>query len=136
MDNKNLLLGAIAAAVSFFLLGWLMYDMLLLDFMRHNPGETGLVGRVDDKLGYQFAGLFFKGLLLTYIMLKTNAASFAGGLFTGALIGFLVTVSMDLTIYGTSIVMSKKAAVADVLAATVIWAATGAFAGAVLAKRK
>ncbi len=135
MDIKKLLIGTIAGAVVFFLLGWLFYDKLLADFMRHNPGEKGLIGRPEIKFGFLIAGQVLQGLLLTYILLKANVSSLAGGLIMGLLVGFLLSAAIDLTIYGTSIVMSKKGVAADVLAATVIWALAGAVIGSLIGNK-
>ena len=130
MDIKKLSIGTIAGAIVFFLLGWLVYDKLLADFMRQHPGERGLIGRTEIKFVYLIAGQVLEGLLLTYILLKSNVNSLAGGLIMGAVVGFLMCAAIDFTMYGTSVIMSKKGLAADVLAATVISAVAGAVIGA------
>jgi hypothetical protein len=136
MDIKKLFIGTIAGAVVFFFLGWLVYDKLLFDFMRHNPGEKGLIGRTDIKFVYLIAGQLFYGLLLAYVLVKSNVSGLAGGLITGAVVGFFMAAAIDLTIYGTSIIMSKKGMAADIVAATVISAIAGAVIGAVAGGKK
>lgn len=136
MDIKKLIIGTIAGAIVFFLLGWLFYDKLLVDFFRHNPGQVGLIGRKQPEFLYLVIGQVIYGLLLTYILLRANVSSLGGGLITGAITGFLICAAVDFTMYGTSIIMSKRGLAADVLAATVISAVAGAVIGSVVGGKK
>lgn len=136
MDIKKLLIGAVAGGVAFFLLGWLIYGMLLQDFMKHNPGKIGLIGRAEEDFVFLIAGQVLQGLLLSYILLKSNVSSLGGGLVMGAVIGLLLGAAIDCTIYGTTIIMSKKGLAADVIASTVIWAVAGAVIGLVIGGKK
>lgn len=131
MDIKKLITGTIVGGILFFLLGWLVYGMLLQDFMKHNPGEIGLIGRKEENFTFLIAGQVLQGLLLTYILIKANVSSLDGGLIMGAVTGLLLAAAIDCTIYGTTIIMSKKGIAADVIASTAIWAITGAVIGAV-----
>ena len=136
MDIKKLSIGTIAGAIVFFLLGWLVYGNLLADFMRHHSGEKGQIGRTEIKFGYLIAGHVLQALLLTYIFLKSNVSSLAGGLIMGAVVGFLMCAAIDFIMYGTSFIMSKKELAADVLAATLIFAVAGAVIGALTGDSK
>jgi hypothetical protein len=79
--------------------------------MNQHPGSIGNVNRSDTdmQMGYIFAGSILQGFLLAYILVKANISSVAGGFITGAIIGFLIAASFDLTMYGTTYIMSKKA---------------------------
>ena len=136
MDIKKLSIGTIAGAVVFFLLGWLVYGMLLQDFMRHHLGNVGIIGRKEIKFTFLIAGYVLQGLLLTYILLKANVNSLAGGLVTGAVVGFLMAAALDLIMYGTSTILSKNGMMADVIAATAISAIAGAVVGALIGEKK
>jgi uncharacterized membrane protein len=136
MDIKKLLIGTIAGAIVFFFLGWLFYDKLLVDFLRKNPGEIGLTGRQEIKFVFLIAGQVFHALLLTFILLRSNLNSSGGGLLTGAIVGFLLCAAVDFTMYGTSIILSKKGLMADVMAATVISSVAGAVIGIVTGRKK
>ena len=136
MDIKKLSIGTIAGAIVFFLLGWLVYGILLQDFMRHHLGHVGIIGRKDMKFTFLIAGQVVQGLLFTYILLKANVSSLVGGLIMGAVLGFLMAVAVDFTMYGTSIVMSKYGMLADVIASTVISAIAGAVIGALTGGKK
>jgi len=122
MNNKKTLTGGIAGGILFFLLGWLVYGILLTGFMNQHPGSIGNVNRSDTdmQMGYIFAGSILQGFLLAYILVKANISSVAGGFITGAIIGFLIAASFDLTMYGTTYIMSKKGIMADIVAATLL----------------
>ncbi len=136
MDIKKLFTGTIAGAVVFFFLGWLVYGTLLQDFMRHNPGQKGIIDRKEMDFMFLIIGQVLQGLLLTYILLKANVNSVVGGLMMGAVVGFLIAAAVDCTMYGTTIILSKKAVAADVVSATIISAIAGAVIGAVTGGKK
>lgn len=135
MNIKKLLIGGIAGGIVFFLLGWLVYGTLLTDFMRHNPGKIGLTGRIEPDYLYLSIGQLLYGFLLAYIFLKANVHSIAGGIVTGAIVGGLMAAAVDFTMYGTTIILSKKLVLADVLAAAVMAAIAGAVIAAVTGKK-
>lgn len=135
MDIKKLITGGIAGGVVFFFLGWLVYGSLLEDFMRQNPGKIGLIGRTEPEFLYLIAGQLLYGLLLTYIFLKGNVNSIVSGLMTGAVIGFIMGAAIDFTMYGTTIVLSKKGLLAELGAGTVISALAGAVIAAAIGRK-
>ena len=125
--NKKILIGGIAGGILFFLLGWLVYGILLMDYMSHHAGLKANVNRSDADLQmiYIFAGSVLQGILLAYVLVRTNVTTLSGGFITGAIVGFLISSSVDLTMYGTTYVFSKHSIMADVIAATAISALTG-----------
>lgn len=125
MNIKKLLIGGIAGGVAFFLLGFLIYGNLLMNFMSNNPGLAGNVSRAEPDFMYLIIGNMAVGFLLTYIFLKANVSSFAGGVITGGIVGLLMSVGYDCMIYATTTTMSKTAMAADVAAATIMTAVTG-----------
>ena len=128
MNNKRIFIGGIAGGILYFLLGWLVYGILLMDFMNQHAGLSGNVNRSDTdiQMAYILGGSILQGFLLAYVLVKTNANTVAKGFITGATIGFLITASLDLTMYGTTYILSKKAILADVIAATIISAVVSA----------
>lgn len=136
MDIKKIAVGGIVGGILFFLLGWLIYGMLLMDFMKNNPGiVSGYSKEMPDML-YLVIGNLLSGLLMAYIFVKANVSTLAGGLVMGLVVGFLMSASFDCIMYATTNLMSKKAIMADVLAGTAMSAITGAVVGWVLGKLK
>jgi len=138
MDIKKLLIGGITGGILYFLLGWLTYGMLLMDFMNNHQGAAGNVQRADADMQYLYLaiGQLAMGFLLAYVFLKGNVNSVGSGLITGGIIGALVSVGIDCSMYGTSLVISKTAMAADVAAMTVISAVVGAVVGMVMGMGK
>jgi uncharacterized membrane protein len=128
MNNKKILIGGIAGGILFFLLGWLVYGILLVDFMNQHAGLKGNVNRSDTdmQMGYILAGSILQGVMLAYVLVKANINNIAAGLITGVVIGFLISTSYDLTMYGTTYILSKKAIMADIIGATLISAMVSA----------
>ncbi len=126
--NKKILIGGIVGGILFFLLGWLVYGILLMDYMNQHAGLKGNVNRgdADMQMIYILAGSMLQGILLAYVLVRANVSSLMGGFLTGAILGFLISSSVDLSMYGTTYVFSKHSILADVIAATVITAIAGA----------
>ena len=136
MDIKKLFIGGITGGILFYLLGWLIYGILLMDFMQAHPGTATGVDRptADIRMMYLIIGNLLSGFLLAYIFMKGNINSLAGGVVTGAVIGLLLSSSMDTINYGLTNIASKKMMMADVAAATVMSAIVGAIVGLVMGK--
>jgi hypothetical protein len=125
--NKKILIGGITGGILFFLLGWLVYGILLVDYMGNHAGSKGDINRgdADMQMIYILAGSILQGILLAYILVKSNVSNAAGGFITGGTVGFLVSSSIDFTTYGTTYILSKHSLMVDVIAATLIAAVTG-----------
>jgi uncharacterized membrane protein len=136
MDIKKLAIGGIVGGILFFLLGWLLFGMLLVDFMKNHAGVVSGFDKTPPDMLYLIIGNLASGLLLTYIFVKTNVNSLTGGLITGAVLGALTSVSVDCIMYGTTKLVSKNMMMADVLASVGMWAVAGAVLGLLLGKLK
>lgn len=125
MNIKKLFIGGIVGGVAFFLLGYLIYGLLLMDFMTNHPGEAGDFGRAEPLFMYLIIGNLAQGFLLSYVFIKSDVKSAAGGFVTGGIVGLLITVALDCIMYATTTIGSKTAMAADVVAATVMTAIVG-----------
>lgn len=136
MNTKNFLTGGIVAGVVYFLLGWLFYGTLLADFMQNNMGSaTGVARDANSYVWWALIlGNLFFGLLIAYVFDKAGIRSFVSGFTTGAVIGFLTAAAIDLTMYGTSNLMTTTAVAVDIAVFTIISAIAGGAAGAAMAK--
>jgi hypothetical protein len=131
-------MGGIVGGILFFFLGWLIYGNLLAGFMQKHPGTATGVERAEDQMQYLYLaiGNLAMGFLLAYIFVKGNVSSLTGGLVTGGVVGALVSVGVDCTMYGTTNILSKTAMAADVAVMTVMCAVVGAVVGMVMGMGK
>ena len=132
-------MGTLAGGITFFLLGYLFYGVLFFSFFEANQGTATGVQRDDMQFVWWalILGNFAFAALLSYIFLKwANIRSFGGGLQAGAVVGLLVGLSWDLTLYGTSNMMTLAGALVDVAVFTVMGAITGGVVGLVLGMGK
>ncbi len=138
MDIKKLLIGGIVGGILYFGLGYLIYGNLLMNFMKDHPGiATGVDRAMDDfQFLYLAIGNLAMGFLLAYIFVKSNINSMVSGLFTGGIIGALISISVDCMMYGTTNIISKTAMAADVVAMTAMSAIIGAVVAMVMGMGK
>ena len=132
MDIKKLLMGGIAGAVTNFLLGWLIFGMLLMDFMNKHPGTAGDIGRKEPDFMYLVIGNLVMGLLFAYIFIKANINSLGRGFVNGGIMGLLMSAGYNCIWYATTTAVSKTAMAADVAGSTVMFAISGAVIGMVI----
>ena len=133
MNTTKFFIGGIAGGVTFFLLGYLAYGILLANYMHSFvPG----VDRSMDTLVYWalIVGNLSFGFAISYAVNRTST-SVAGGLATGFMIGFLFSAGFDFTMYATTHSISLHQVAADVIAFTIISAIAGAVVGAICKPR-
>ena len=138
MNSQKFLLGGIVGGVVYFLLGWLVYGMLLKDFFTANMWAAGSMRADADTIWWALgAGQILGGFLLAYVIGKANAASVGAGAGVGFIVGLLVCLSFDLTMYGvTTTVTSLKGLAADVAVSAVMSAIAGGVIGGILGMGK
>lgn len=124
--NKIVIAG-MAGGVIFFLLGWLVYGIILMDFMSENSGlPPSLQKKMPDMLPLAIANLAW-GFLFALILGKWSTYLTIGqGAMRGAILALLVALFIDLSIYATTTIFNAKCLIADVIAMTAIGAIGGA----------
>lgn len=134
MNTKNFLLGGIVGGIVYFLLGWLFYGNLFAGYFKDHPGTAMGVERAMDQMVWWalILGNLIAGFLFAYIFSKSGVATLASGLVTGAVLGLLMSCSMDLIMFATTNIYSKHILMADVGISTVMSAIAGAAIGAVM----
>ena len=138
MNTNKFLIGGIIGGIAYFLLGWLVWGMLLMDFMTNNAGTaTGVMKAEADMVWWALiVGNLFSGLALSYVLSKAGVASAGAGAATGAVFGLLISAGFDFTMLGTSNIMTMKGALVDIAASLVVTAIVGAIIGAFLGMGK
>ena len=140
MKNNKYFLAAIAGAVAFFLLGWLIYGVALMDFMAQHSGLSAEVQAQFNKPMDQMiwwamiVSNLAAGFLIATILAWGNITTAAGGAKAGATIGLLMSMSYDFGFYGFSNMFTMTSLFADIAAGVVMSAIGGAVVAWVLGK--
>jgi hypothetical protein len=130
--NTRILIAAFAGAVIYFLLGWLIYGILIVDFFAAHSMMQYYVGL--EKMPPNLIGIFVSGfafcLLLAVIFGNwANITTLKNGAMAGTAIGLLIGLYVDLSLYSTLNLYGRQVVVVDVL----LNALFGAIIGAVIA---
>jgi hypothetical protein len=133
MNSQKFIVGGIVGGILYFLLGYVLYGLLLKSFFDDN----GMAVNMDNMVWWaMIVGNLAGGFLLSYILSKGNVSTAGGGAGTGFIVGLLMSLSFDLVMYGIGKGMSLKGIAADVAAAAVMTAIVGAAVGWVLGMSK
>jgi len=122
----KILRGAIFGGIAFFLLGWLVYGILLMDFMSANSNSCA--SRPDAEMIWwaMIVSNLVLALFVTLVLKWSGAKSVTDGLKTGAIIGFLTGLSMDLSFYSmTTMFNNITALIIDVVVYTILLGIVG-----------
>lgn len=131
MDTKKLLIGTLAAFVASFVMAFLIYGLILTDYMVENASQ-----QAEGNMLYILLGHLVLSFLLAYIFVNwATISTFMGGLKGGAIIGLLLSLGMGLTFLGGSNIYSGIAPVlVDTLSGLLIWGVAGGVAGWAIGK--
>lgn len=138
MDAKKRILATLAGFVVFFLMGWLLYGMLLMDFFQNNAGTaTGVARSETDMVWWALiGGNILQAYFLVYVFGKwADINTFAGGFQNGLMLGLIIGFGYDLTMYGTTNIMNLTATLVDPLIAAIMMATSGGVIGWMLGKK-
>lgn len=135
MDGQKFALAAAAGGIAVFVAGLLIYGLVFASFMQANT-MAGIHREAPRWIVLGVANLATGTLLTTVLGYWAKVKDIPEGVRVGALLGFLVILSTDLTIAATSnLFPSLRVAIVDMLASTVIMAIGGGAVGAVLTRR-
>ncbi|MBP7407869.1 MAG: hypothetical protein KA941_03840 [Flavobacteriales bacterium] len=135
--NTRMLLAGLAAGVFSFLLGWVLWDMMgLMDYFGKNttaaynalwkaPENMNMIGMVISNLAM--------GGLVAWMLSRMGATTWMAGFMAAAILGGLITLSLDMFFYSMmNMYTNKTIVIIDVVVSTVTTGLAGAVAGAVL----
>jgi hypothetical protein len=137
MTAKTRILATLVGFVVLFLLGWLFYGFLLMDFYESNSGSASGVMRTDENMIWWalILGNLFQTYLLVYIFGNwANITTFSSGLKAGITIGLILGLAFNLTMYGTSNIMNMTSALVDPIVSAVMMGLTGGVVGMMLGR--
>jgi hypothetical protein len=127
MNTKKILYGGIIGGIAFFFLGWLIYGIILTNYMMANGNQCA--ARPMDQ--FVWPALILSnlgwGFFVAVIFNWTNTLDWKDGALKGALLGLLTSFSIDLGYYSTTTMYSSLAPLfVDILAVVVMVAIGGA----------
>lgn len=135
MSTQKLVVGSVVGAIVLFVLGYVIFDTLFLDYYVANAGAAAVGMRGSQIYWAILLSSLGYGALVAYTVGKqTDASTLVGGLKGGAIAGFLLWVTTDFTIYGYLDLWNLTVTVLDVALETVRAAITGGVVALVLAK--
>jgi hypothetical protein len=135
MNQKQWVVGTVVGAVVLFAVGYVFFELLLKDFYAANSGTATGVYRETQILWAVAVGALGYAALILYA-LRGSAASLnvASGAKAGAIVGALIWLCADFTLYGISNINTLTLAIVDPLVELVRGGITGAVLAAVLPK--
>ncbi|QNL22661.1 hypothetical protein HZR84_12140 [Hyphobacterium sp. CCMP332] len=137
MTIKSRILATLVGFVVLFLLGWLFYGALLMDFYVSNSGSATGLNRAEDEMVWWalILGNVFQAYLLVYIFgTWAQIKTFMGGLQGGAIIGLILGFGLNLSWYGTSNAMNLTATLVDPFVTAIMLGITGGAIGWMLGR--
>ncbi len=122
----KILRGTVFGGIAFFLLGWLVWGLLLAGLLEtmYNPA----LNRPKNEMIWwaMIVSNLTLALMVTLVLNWVSAKSVMDGLKIGAIVGFLYALSVDLSIYSMATTINNLAGVViDALAYTALTAIIG-----------
>lgn len=136
MDSKKFVIATLVGTVVNFMLGGVIYAVLLKDFFAAHMGLVPGSARAEPLMwAIAVSELAGAAMLSLLIGVRGKGSSVADGLQVGAAVGFIMTVFYDFNLYGTSNIVDMTAMVVDLGLATLRFAITGAVVGLVVGRK-
>jgi hypothetical protein len=134
MDMKRLITGTLVGGIAMYAAGWLIWDMLFLDFYMANGGGAENLWRETPVLWAVAVGTLSLAALVTLALDKCEGASIAKGFTCGGVVGLLAWLGFDMIMFGYSNMQTLTIALLDPALEFVRTGIGGAAIAAVLAK--
>ncbi len=127
--NSKVLIGGFLGGVVFYLLGYLLYGLLMADML--STCTSCQKPMADINFVCLGIGNLFIGWGIAYILSKwTGASSFSSGAMGGAIVGLLLGIGFDSVSYATSNMFTGVTCIIyDVVIIVVMWAIAGGVIG-------
>lgn len=135
MTTKQWVAGTIAGGIVVMALGYIVFEWLLGDFYAANGGSATGVSR-DPQIVWAAAvgALAYAALILYALRSQAGSVNVSSGMKTGAVVGFLIWVCADFTLYGITNLNNLTLTIVDPLVELVRGGIVGAALGALLPK--
>ena len=121
MNTNKILLGGIAGGVAMFFLGWLIYGIVLADYLAANGNHCAMRPMEEFIWWAMIVSNITAGILFAIIINWSNTSGAMAGVKIGAIVGLLFGISIDTSFYSMSDMFSGISHVlVDVIAYTVM----------------
>jgi hypothetical protein len=135
MKTQKVLVGTLVAAVLFFFLGWLIYGVIVGDFMSANCDSSTARPMEDFVWWSMILSNLSQGLLLCLLIDWTGSYSASAGAKLGAVTGLLAALTVDFSFYAmTTMYSNVTVIIVDAICMAVLQAIVGAIAAVVMNK--
>ena len=125
---KKMLIGTVVGGVTFFLLGGLIYAIILGDFYEANLGSATGVLRELPIMWAMVVSQLGMAAVVTYVFLLSDVASASNGLKTGAILGLLLGIAISFDLYSVTNWSNSTVAFVEPL----VWVVRTSLAGAAI----
>ena len=126
---KKMLIGTVAGGVAFFLLGGLIYEVILGGFYEANLGSaTGVLRELPIWWAMVVSQLGLAAVV-TYVFLHADVATASDGLKTGAIFGLLLGIAISFDLYAVTNWSNTTVAFVEPFVSAVRTAIAGAVIG-------
>ena len=130
--RSRFILAVLAGIVTIGVVGGILYGVIFAGLFTSNRGSaTGVMKSPPDFLWVGLAHIPFS-VLLTLVVMWRGQTTARGGALSGAILGFLMAASYDLSQYGTTNLWSLKLTLVEPLITMVMIGIAGAVVGTVL----
>jgi len=135
--NTKIIIAALITAIVNFLLGWLVFGVILMDFYKSNTVQyDGLMKEMPNLLFIFLSGLLY-GFLFAFIFEKwARIRTFGRGFTAGLLLGFLIMTGFDLYFLAGMNLFNWKLVITDILVNTIFSGILGGVTGFILGFNK
>lgn len=134
--NIRVLVATLVGGLAMFLLGWLIFGILLMDFFKaHTLNYSGLMKETPNFVGLIVFNLAFAWLFAFIFDYWAKIRTFVAGLKGGALIMLPITVGIDFQYLAfMNLYTGYVPIIVDIVVATILGAIVGGVIGFVLGK--
>lgn len=125
MTERRFWAAAVAGGVTLFFAGFVLWGLLLAGFFDAHMGTAVGVNKAQAQFFHLALGQFFWGVLLAVIIARyAGVSGFVPGLRIGALVGFLMSLSVGLTQFSMTNLVDLTAVLTDPFVSAV-WSGLG-----------
>jgi len=124
--TQKILAGTLVAGIVMFFLGWLIYGVLLAGFLSANCDNSNARPMEEMVWWALILANFASGLLLALTLGWSGSITMGAGFKIGALLGLLIALAFDLSMYAMTTMYSNLAViVVDSLGYAILYGLSG-----------